>query len=120
MKLTDRKELIGEKGDFSLDRAVPPPAHPTSAFLQRRRPERWPPLSTEEVASSAGSVRVLVLPPGARLGWLGLRRPLEQEAEVRRDERIGCRHRVGVVDGPVLAREGDPARSLAQPVLGLG
>ena len=49
-----------------------------------------------------------------------LRRPLEQEAEVGGDERVGRRHRVGVVNGPVLAREGDPARGLAEAVLQLG
>src|SRR5439155_4186306 len=68
----------------------------------------------------ATSVRVLVLPPSTGLGGLGLRRSLEQETVVRRDERVGRHHRVGVVDGPVLAREGDPARTLAQPVLELG
>src|SRR5207237_303606 len=45
---------------------------------------------------------------------------LEQKAVVRRDEGVGRHHRVGVVDGPVLAREGDPPRALAQPVLELG
>src|SRR5438876_1448915 len=84
-------------------------------------PSRWQRLGhrCREPTRSA-SVRVLVLPPGARLGGLGFRRSLEQEAVVRRDERVGRHHRVGVVDGPVLAREGDPARALAQPVLELG
>src|SRR6266516_1148347 len=68
----------------------------------------------------SASVWVLVLPPRAGLGRWGLWRPLEQEAEVGRDERVGRRHHVGVVHGPVLAREGDPARVLAQPVLELG
>src|SRR5207253_338255 len=67
----------------------------------------------------ASSVRVLVLPPRAGLGGLGFRRPLEQEAVVGRHERVGGRHGVGVVDGPVLARERDPAWVLAQPVLEL-
>src|SRR2546422_9577398 len=66
------------------------------------------------------SVRILVLPPGAGLGGLDFRRSLEQEAVVGRDERVWRHHRVGVVDGPVLAREGDPARALAPPVLELG
>src|SRR5256714_223376 len=66
------------------------------------------------------SVRVFVLPQGAGVGGLGFRCPLEQEAEVRRDERVRRGHRVGVVNGPVPAREGDPARVLAQPVLQLG
>src|SRR5215213_3830174 len=66
------------------------------------------------------SVRVLVLAPGAGLLGLRLRRSLEQERVVRRNERIGCRHRVGVVDTPVFAREGDEARVLAQAVLELG
>src|SRR5439155_1401482 len=70
--------------------------------------------------ASSRSVRVLVLPPSPRLGRFGLRRSLEQEAEVRRDKRVGRRHGVGVVDGPVLARESDPARVLAQTVLQLG
>src|SRR6266566_7279944 len=65
------------------------------------------------------SVRVFVLPPGARFGGLGFRRSLEQGVVVRRDERVGRRNGVGVVDGPVLAREGDPARVLAQTVLQL-
>ena len=39
---------------------------------------------------------------------------------VRRDERIGRHHRIGVVNGSVLAREGDEARALAQAVLELG
>src|SRR2546423_11513902 len=68
---------------------------------------------------TSASVRVLVLPPSTELGRWGLGRSLEQGAVVRRDERVGRRHRVGVVDGPVLAREGDPARVLAQPVLEL-
>ncbi len=45
---------------------------------------------------------------------MGFRRSLEQEAVVRRDKRVGRHHRVGVIDGPVLAREGNPARALAQ------
>src|ERR1700674_1059537 len=65
------------------------------------------------------SVRVFVLPPGAKFGWLGFRRSLEQEAVVRRDERVRRRHGVGVVHGAVLAGEGDPARVLAQTVLQL-
>src|SRR6266566_2584688 len=68
----------------------------------------------------SASVRVLVLPPSAGLGGLDFRRSLEQETVVGRDERVWRHHRVGVVDGPVLAREGDPARALAQPVLELG
>src|SRR2546428_193387 len=47
-------------------------------------------------------------------------RSVEQKAVVRRDERIGRRHRVRVVDSPILAREGDPAGVLAQAVLELG
>ena len=39
---------------------------------------------------------------------------------VRRDERVRGHHGVGVVDGAVLAREGDEARALAQAVLELG
>src|SRR5256886_10160733 len=74
------------------------------------------PLST----TRSVSLRVFVLPPGAGFGGLGFRRSFEQEAVVRRDERVGRRHGVGVVDGPVLAREGDPAWVLAQPVLELG
>src|SRR5436190_13708486 len=59
------------------------------------------------------SVRVLVLAPGARLRGLGLRCAIEQGAVVRSDEWVGRHDRVGVVDGPVLARERDPARALA-------
>ena len=68
----------------------------------------------------AASVRILVLPPTAGLGGLTLRRSLEQEAVVRRDERVGRRHGVGVVDGPVLAREDDPVPVLAQAVVEFG
>ena len=55
-------------------------------------------------------LRVLVVPPAAGLGGLCFRRSLEQEAEAGRDERVRRGDRVGVVDGLVLAREGDPAR----------
>src|SRR5712691_726419 len=84
-----------------------PSATAFSAVLMSREPTR------------SASVRVLVLPPSAGLGGLGFGRSIEQEAEVRRDERVGRRHRVGVVDGAVIAREGDPARVLTQPVLEL-
>jgi len=77
-------------------------APPTAAPDYEPRTDRW------------ASVRVLVLPPGPGLGGLGFRRSLEQEAVVRRDKRVGRHHRVGVIDGPVLAREGNPARALAQ------
>src|SRR3954464_802364 len=63
------------------------------------------------------SVRVFVLSPGARLLGRPFRGPFEQEVVVRRDEWVGRYHRVGVVDGAVLPREGDPARALSQPVL---
>src|SRR5256885_2772629 len=62
------------------------------------------------------SVRVFVLPQGAGDVGLGFRCSLEQEAEVRRDERVRRRHSVGVVNGAVLAREGDPARVLTQTI----
>src|SRR5207247_7807560 len=102
--------------------------HPTNAQPPWRRPPRSGNSSTEaaelraerNTGVAAASVRVLVLPPSAGLGWLGLRRSLQQEAVVRRDERVGRHHRVRVVDGPVLARERDPTRALAQPVLELG
>src|SRR6266700_3795759 len=68
----------------------------------------------------SASLRVLVLPPAAGLAGLCLRRSLQQGAVVRGDERVGRRDGVGVVNGSVLAREGDPARGLAQPVLELG
>src|ERR1700737_1488874 len=73
---------------------------------------------TATLAISA-SVRVFVLPPAARFVGLRFRRSLEKEAVVRRDERVGRRHGVGVVHGPVLACEGNPARVLAQTVLKL-
>src|SRR4051794_21549753 len=65
------------------------------------------------------SGRVFVLPPRAGLVGLRLGRAGEQERVVRRDERIGRGHRVGVVDASVLAREGDEAGGLAQAVLEL-
>ncbi len=80
---------------------------------------RLTPVVGREPTRSA-SLWVLVLPPAAGLGGLCFRRSLEQEAEVGRDERVRRRDGVGVVDGPVLAREGDPARVFAQPVLELG
>src|SRR6266545_1079644 len=86
------------------------------SITRRRRQRR---IISREPSRSA-LVRVLILPPSSGLGGLLFRRSLEQETEVRRDERVGRHHRVGVVDGPVLAREGDPARALTQPVLELG
>src|SRR3989440_10501830 len=65
------------------------------------------------------SARILVLAPGAGLLGPRLRRSREQERIVRRNERIGRPHRVGVVHASVLAREGDEARALAQAVLEL-
>src|SRR5438034_9958061 len=65
---------------------------------------------TVRSAVAMASVRVLVLAPGAGLLGLGVRRSLEQERVVRRDERIRCHHRVRVGDASVLAREGDEAR----------
>src|SRR5438552_14702519 len=62
------------------------------------------------------SVRVFVLPQGVGVVGLGFRCSLEQEAEVRRDERVRRRDRVGVIYGAVLAREGDPARVLTQTI----
>src|SRR6202165_6064494 len=80
---------------------------------QTYRPDGW------RCVIASVSVRVFVLPPRARLGGLRFRRSLEQEVVVGRDERVRCRHRVCVVDGAVLAREGDPAWVLAQTVLQL-
>src|SRR6185437_15182646 len=66
------------------------------------------------------SGRVLVLAPRSRLGVVGtLRRPLLQERVVGSNERIGRRHRVGVIDRSVLASERYPARILAKAVLEL-
>src|SRR5215207_7566173 len=62
-------------------------------------------------------IGVLVLAPGPRFLWRRLGRAVQQEVVVRGDERVGCRHRVRVVHGPVLAGEGDEARVLAQAVL---
>src|SRR5207249_11687983 len=63
------------------------------------------------------SVRVFVLPQGVGVVGLGFRCSLEQEADVRRDERVRRRDRVGVIYGAVLAREGDPARVLTQTIV---
>src|SRR3954453_4094453 len=65
-------------------------------------------------------VGVLVLPPGARLVRCRFRCSFEQEVEVGRDEGVGRRDRIGVVDGAVFACEGDPAWILSQPVCELG
>src|SRR5260370_8749121 len=84
---------------------------------------RWPrpairqtlsPISKSSPTRSA-SLRVLVLPPAAGLGGLCFRRSLEHEAEVGRDERGPRRDRVGGVDGPLLARGGDPAPVFPHP-----
>jgi hypothetical protein len=91
-RLLNARVLLGERAS---------PAQPPG---RRRQPNR-------------GSVRVLVLAPGARLLGLCLRRAVEQEAVVRGDERVRRHHGVGVVDGPVLARERDPARAFTQAVL---
>src|SRR5436190_9805840 len=65
----------------------------------------------------SSGIRVLVLAVDPRHVRPRLRRPVEQERAVRGDELVGRLHRVGVVDGSVLAREGDEARSLPQAVL---
>src|ERR671921_216461 len=83
----------------------------TTGYVRRARRAVRPP---------ARSGRVLVLAPGARLVEPALRGAVEQERVVRRDERIGRRHGVRVVDRPVFAREGDEARVLAQAILELG
>src|SRR5258708_1593883 len=89
-----------------------------ASVLRARRLHLTPVMGREPTRPA--SLRVLVLPPAARLGGLWFRRPLEQEAEVGRDERVRRGDCVGVVDGPVVAREGDPARVFAQPVFQLG
>src|SRR5205085_1211478 len=66
------------------------------------------------------SVRVFVLAPGAGLLGPGLRRSIEEERVVWRNERVWRHDRVRVVHASVIAREGDPARALAQAVLELG
>src|SRR5436190_24199057 len=67
----------------------------------------------------SSSVRVLVLAPGARLLVALLGRAFEERRVVRGYERIGRHDRVRVVNGPVLASEGDPAGALPQAVLQL-
>src|SRR5260370_42520606 len=66
---------------------------------------RWPrpairqtlsPISKASPARSA-SLRVLVLPPAAGLGGLCFPRSLRKEVQVRGDERIRHRSRVGMV-----------------------
>src|SRR5262245_336790 len=73
-----------------------------------RRPSAAP-RKHELLPRPAASVRVLVLPPCTGLRGLAFRRSLEQGGVVRRDERVRRRHGVGVIDGLVLARKGDPA-----------
>src|SRR5436190_9076661 len=96
---------------------------PRSGKPSRARSAEALPQSPSEsgfTSGADGSVGVFVLAPGPDLlrGLLG--GPLHEERVVRRDERVGRHHRVGVVDGPVLASEGVPARPLAQTVLELG
>src|SRR4029077_7956690 len=79
-----------------------------------------PPTGCGRRIGRLASVRVLVLAPAAGFGGLCFRCSLEQEAEIGRDERVRRGDRVGVVDGPVVACEGDPAWVFAQPVLQLG
>src|SRR5438552_16767661 len=93
-----------------------PNGNVSEAPLKERQCSRSAPAFTTFYAWVAASVRVLVLPPGARLVGGSLGRPVEQEAVIRGDERVGRHHRVGVVAGAVLARERDPARALAQAV----
>src|SRR2546425_6021995 len=54
------------------------------------------------------SVRVLVFAPAAGFGGVGLWGSGERKAVVRRDERVGGRHRVHVVDITIFARQGGP------------
>src|SRR4051794_11956932 len=99
-------------------RARPSPPTLRSRRAPRARADR--PARRTAQGRSRASLRVLVLAPGARLLGLRLRRSLEQERVVRRDERIWCLHRVGVEPASVVARERDEARGLSQAVLELG
>src|SRR5436305_1686957 len=72
------------------------------------------------VSRGRRSVGVFVFAPGGGIRRLVRRCAIEQERVVRGDERIGCRHRIGVVHGPVVAREGDVAGILTQSILELG
>src|SRR5207245_728201 len=87
------------------------PAHANQDLwsIRRRRNDRRPVMrraeeklwvngiSALDVHSATGrapttrseSVRVFVLPPGARFGGLGFRRSLEKEVVVRSNERVG-------------------------------
>src|SRR5438270_11147765 len=87
----------------------------SSHILRERRGSR---LGARPGASGPpASVGVLVLAPGPGLLGLGLGRSFKQERVVRRDEWVRSHDGVGVVDPSVLTGEGDPARTLAQPVL---
>src|SRR3954454_3187414 len=94
--------------------------HAPSIIVPRQSFETWTPVRPRGRYSIPFTlVRVLVLAPGAGLLRGRLGRSVEQEGVIRRHEGVGGRHRVGVVDRSVVAREGDEARVLAQAVLEL-
>src|SRR5215469_1509781 len=85
-----------------------------------RGKHRWVSYLPLGPGGSCGSVWVFVLAPEASLAGALFRRPLEHERVIGRHEGVWCHHRIGVVDGAVLPRKGDPPRALAQAVLQLG
>src|SRR6266581_4995779 len=108
-----RQRLSGARSAMRADKVIlryrPEVACPSLVAELRRLPlvhQRYGRLHLTPVVgrepTRAASLRVLVLPPAARLGGLCFRRSLEQEAEVGRDGRVRRGDRVGVVDGAVL------------------
>jgi hypothetical protein len=98
----------GSSLEASQDALVEPLRSTSPCQLEHRRSLGRVDVTSRRQALS-GSVGVLILPPGAGLGGGPFRRPFEQKAVVGRDERVRRHHRVRVVDGPILTREGDPA-----------
>ena len=72
------------------------------------------PIAHWHPAGPCGSVWGFVLAPEASLAGALLQRPHEQERVIARDEGVWCHHRIGVADGAVPARKGDPPGALAE------
>jgi hypothetical protein len=104
------EETAGRLGSVRLSRLGLLDASAVGAIVAE---PTWGPSGTPVSATCPPSVWVLVLSPGAGLFGLPFGGPFEQEVVVGRDERVRRHHRVGVVDGAVLAREGDPAGPLS-------
>ncbi len=72
------------------------------------------PIANWHPAGPCGSAWGFVRAPEASLAGALLQRPHEQERVIARDEGVWCHHRIGVADGAVPARKGDPPGALAE------